>query len=325
MMSTIIPKKLGAGSLFAKVSRPPWLWSGLGALVLWVAIGAIAQRGMFATLQGTIQSGSFLVLAGVGQLLVISAGTGNIDLSIPGVMTLSSITALTVANGDNSRAWIGVGAGVIVGLAVAMLNIVSIFLVGIPPIVSTLATGLIVQSAVLGVSSTLNAPVPQVLSDFASARIYGVPLVAVVIAVITIVAAIVLHRGVYGRHLLAFGQSPEAAERTGIAGARVAAGAYLASGAFAALAGIFLAAFTGPSLSLGDPYLLTTVAVVVLGGSLIQGGRSTVMGLWTAMIMLNLILTLVYVMHWSVAIQDIFEGAVIVIVLILAGGARRAT
>lgn len=323
MMSTTVSRKVGPTALWGKITHLPWLWSGVGALVLWVAIGAIAQRGMFATLQGTIQSGSFLVLAGLGQLLVISAGTGNIDLSIPGVMTLSSLTALTVADGDNSKVWLGVVVGIAVGLLVAILNIIAIFVVGIPPIVSTLATGLIVQSAVLGVAATLNAPVPQVLSGIASARVAGIPVVAVLIAVITVGAAIVLHRGIYGRHLMAFGQSEKAAERTGIAGVRVAALAYLASGMFAALSGILLAAFTGPSLSLGDPYLLTTVAVVVLGGSLIQGGRSTVMGLWTAMIMLNLILTLVYVMHWSVAVQDIFEGAVIVVVLILAGGARR--
>lgn len=57
-------------------------------------------------------------------------------------------------------------------------------------------------------------------------------------------------------------------------------------------------------------------------GSLIQGGRSTVAGLWTAMVMLNLIVTLVFVLKWNVAVRDVFQGVVIMAVLIVAGGER---
>jgi len=305
------------------LDRIPWVWSGLGATVLWITVGLVAQRGMFATLQGTLQVGAFLVLAGIGQLFVIATGNGNIDLSIPNVMTLGSLVALSVAQGSDDRVLVGVAAGIGAGLLVGLVNIITIFLLGVPPIVATLASSLLAQSAILIRATGHNALAPEALRDITSGYLFGLPTIAILVCAISVLAAVILQRGRFGRQVFALGQSLRATERTGLPAIRTAALCYLLSSGLAALAGILLAAFTGPSISLGTPYLLTSVAIVVLGGSLISGGRATVAGLWTAMVMLNLIITLVYVLQWSVAIQDIFEGLVILGVLTLAGGARR--
>ncbi len=306
-----------------ELSRVPWIWSALGAFALWIIAGAIARRGMVATLQGNTQIGAFLVLAGIGQMLVIAAGNGNIDLSIPNVMTLSSLVALAVINGQNGRIAVGILAGVGVGLLVGLVNVVTIFGLRVPPIVATLASGLLAQSAVLIRATSFNTSAPSALRNLTNDRVVGIPVIAAIVAAISLIVAVVLHRSRFGRSLFAVGQSLRAADRTGIHSTRTTATCYLLSSLFAGLAGILLASFTGPSISLGTPYLLTTVAVVVLGGSPIAGGRATVSGLWTAMLMLNLIITLVYVAHWSVAVQDVFEGLVIIGVLSLAGTGRR--
>lgn len=306
-----------------RIERMPWVWAGLGALVLWVGIGVIAGRGMFGTMEATLQVGSFLVLVGTGQLLVVATGNGNIDLSIPGVMTLSSLVAMGAAQASDDRILIGVTIGLAAGLALGVINVVFIFVLGIPPIVATLATGLLAQTAILLQATRLATAAPPGLKEIASGTFLGLPTMIYIAAALTGLVAFFLHKGVFGRQVFALGQSAKATLRSGLPTNRTAISVYLLSALFAGIAGILLAGFTGPSISLGTPYLLTSVAVVVLGGSLISGGKATVAGLWTAMVMLNLIITLVFVLKWNVAVRDIFTGLVIIAVLILAGGKRR--
>jgi ribose transport system permease protein len=77
-----------------------------------------------------------------------------------------------------------------------------------------------------------------------------------------------------------------------------------------------------PAIGIGDPYLLLTVAVVVLGGSSIMGGRPTALGVVIASVMLNVMLTLFYTLHMSIAVQDMAEG--LLIIAALAGGGERS-
>ncbi|GJM36825.1 MAG: ABC transporter permease [Acidimicrobiales bacterium] len=311
------------GRLAAATEKAPWIWAGLGATGLWVGLGVVAGRGMLDTMEATLQVGSFLVLVGIGQLLVISTGNGNIDLSIPSVMTLSSLVALSTADGADDRIIIGLLAGLGAGLAVGIVNVFIIFVLRIPPIVATLASGLFAQSAILRRATSSTVAAPPRLREFASGDFVGLPKMALLTLGFSVLAAVVLHRGVFGRHVFALGQNKAATSRAGLPTTRTAAICFLLSSQFAALSGILLASYTGPTISLGTPYLLTSIAVVVLGGSLISGGRSTVAGLWTAMVMLNLIVTLVFVMQWNVAIRDIFQGLVIMGVLTAAGGKQR--
>jgi ribose transport system permease protein len=99
---------------------------------------------------------------------------------------------------------------------------------------------------------------------------------------------------------------------------------YLLCGLLAALAGILLGAYVTPSLDLGNPYLLDSIAAVVIGGTLIAGGRSFVAGVWGGALFLILLVTLLNVLHINAAVQDIVKGILIICVLALAGaGASR--
>jgi ribose transport system permease protein len=99
----------------------------------------------------------------------------------------------------------------------------------------------------------------------------------------------------------------------------VIARAYLASGVLAAIGGVLLGAYTGVALGMGDAYLLTSIIIVVLGGSLIAGGRSNIPGIWGGALFLSLLVTLLNVLQLSAAYQDIAEGAVIIAVLAIGG------
>jgi ribose transport system permease protein len=305
--------------------RRPWVWSALGALAVWAALSIISGRGVLTSLEAAFELGAFLALIGLGQLFVITSGNGNIDLSLPNIITLSGYIGVGAMGGLHGSVARGVLLGLGVGIAVAIANVAAIMVLGIPPIVATLSVGLLVQSFVLSEASNFNGQAPNGAHAFMTDRLVGgIPLIGVLAVLATVVGAVLLHRTKFGREVQAVGQNLAAAKLSGIRVTRVVVGCYLISGFLAAVVGVGLSVFTGPSPTLGDPYLLESVGVVVLGGSLIAGGQSNISGVWGAAFFLNLVITLCLVLHLSVALQYVVEGILIIAVLSLAGGKRWA-
>lgn len=304
----------------------PWAWSFAAAAVVWVVTYLETSRGLLGNLTGASLVASFLVLVGIGQLFVITTGNGNIDLSIPNAMTLAGYYALTVMDGRDDMLLAGLAVGLLVGLVVGVANVIAIFLLQIPPIVGTLAVGFIVQSASFVKSNSFSADPSPALSAFVHASVLGVPVLALTAVAVALLAGLLLKRTVYGRAVQAVGQSLRAAHLSGVRVRRTVALAYLLSGVLAGLAGVLLAADSGGvQLDIATPYLLNSIAVVVLGGSLIAGGRSFVSGVWGAALLLTLLLTLLTVLNIPVATQNVIKGLLIVAVLSLAGGKARET
>jgi ribose transport system permease protein len=126
----------------------------------------------------------------------------------------------------------------------------------------------------------------------------------------------------FGKSLAALGQNLEAARLAGIDVNRVQVIAYVMSGVLAAFGGILISARVGGAfLGLGDPYLLETVGSVVVGGTLIMGGRAVPLGTLFGSLFLVLLVTAMQVAHMRIGGQFIAEGALIILVLFLA--ARR--
>jgi ribose transport system permease protein len=302
----------------------PWLWSFLGATAIWIAIGLVAGRGYGGTLTSAIALAPFLVLVGVGQMFVITAGYGSIDLSVPYVMTLTGFISVGIMNGGHGSLLVGLLAAIGAGLVVAVVNVLAIELLSIPPIVATLASGLMVQSWAAVRAGSFNAVVDPGLHNFVIRQWGPIPELAVFTLGFAVLAGFLLHRTPWGRGLQAIGQSRRAANLAGIRINLVLAAAFLISGTLAGLSGALLAAYATPSLGIGDPYLLDSIAVVVIGGSLIQGGRSNTPGVWGGTMFLVLLVTLLGVLNINAATQNIVKGGLIILVLVLAGS-RKAT
>ena len=150
------------------------------------------------------------------------------------------------------------------------------------------------------------------------------PVLAVLTALLTCAAGIVLQRTIYGRSVLAVGQNARAARLAGIRVERTRALTYCLSGVSgAALTGALLAGyFGGASIDIGNEYLLASVAIVVLGGTSVSGGKAQVPGLWGAALFLTLLLTVLDSFGLSASFRLIFTGAAIVAVITMAGGPR---
>jgi ribose transport system permease protein len=312
---------------FAQANR--WIWAALAVALLWVLLAAVSGRWSVASLSGIVLSASFLTCVSLGQMLVVTTGRGNIDLSVAGVLTQSAFLALVVVQGQDARIWLGVLAAFGLGAGVGLLNAALVIWLRIPAIIATLATGYILASATLMTNAANFGPraVAPGLRWLASGKVGGVPVFALVTLALVILVALVLRHTVYGRRLSAIGQSRDAARLAGMPVNRVLIVAFVASSVFAALTGLVLGAYVGGAfLEMGQRYLLQSVAAVVLGGTLIAGGHGTALGTWFAAILLILMVTIMQILSLPRGTQDLLQGMVVILVLALAarGPSRRA-
>ena len=318
------------------VFAQPWIWSYLGALLVWLA-AIVFTRGYGAG--GMITAGLalavFSVITGVAQMFVITLGPGNVDLSLPANIGLASAVAMKVMGGSDSMIIVGLLAALLSGSCIGTVNYLLIWLLRIPPIIATLSASFIIQSIGISYGRGLQIKPPPGFAEFTtkellcrfpgSAQFVAIPYLAIGTVVFTIGAAVLLHRTIFGRSVLAIGQNPRAAWLAGIPVERIRCVTYVLSGALGGICGALLAGyFRGSSLEIGDEYLLTSIALVVIGGTSVSGGRANVVGLWGAGLFLVLLLTMLNTFGVSAGIRFLVTGLVIIGVIIAAGGQKAA-
>ena len=308
----------------AKIGAKPWIWSFVGALVVWLAAIAFTRGyGASGMVTAALSLAVFSVIVGVGQMFVITLGPGNVDLSLPANIGLASAVAMKVMDGSDSMVAVGILAAVASGLAIGICNYLLIWALRIPPIIATLSMSFIIQSVDISYGRGLQIKPPPEFADFITLQIFGVPILAIATALLTIVAAIVLHRTIYGRSVLAIGQNIRAAWLAGIPVGRIRFATYALCAALGGLNGALLAGyFRGASVDIGNEYLLTSIAVVVIGGTSVAGGKANVPGLWGAALFLVLLLTMLNTFGVSAGVRLVTTGLIIIAVITIAGGEK---
>lgn len=306
------------------MSVKPWVWAWLAAALAFAATLVLTSgRGAGELAYAALSFGAFAAIVGMGQMLVITLGPGNVDLSIPATMTLAGTLALKVMGSDPGTAWLGLIVALGVGLAVGCANFALIWLLRLPPIIATLAASLVYQSVAIWSNRGLRIKPPEGLADFATGRLLGVPNVAWVTLVLAIVVWVLLERAVWGRWLLAAGQNLRAARLAGVPVQAVRAATYVAVAVFASLAGYLLSSFSGgAALNMGAEYLLMSIAVVVIGGSSIAGGNSNVPGVIGASLFMFLVVSMLNSYGAGAGVKSVLTGAII-IAIVIAASTRR--
>ncbi|MFW2541216.1 ABC transporter permease [Primorskyibacter sp. 2E107] len=302
----------------------PWLWSWLAAaLAFALTLGLTSGRGGGELAYAALSFGAFAAIVGLGQMLVITLGPGNVDLSIPATMTLSATLALKSMGSDPGTAVLGLGIALAVGLGAGLANYALIFLLRLPPIIATLAASLIYQSLAIWSNRGLRIKPPEGLADFATGRFIGLPNVAWVALFLAVVVWVILERSVWGRWLLATGQNLRVARLAGVPTEMVRASTYVCVAVFASVAGYLLASFSGgAALNMGQEYLLMSIAVVVIGGSSIAGGNSNVPGVWGAALFMFLVVSMLNSYGAGAGVRNVLTGTII-IAIVIAASTRR--
>ncbi len=310
-----------------RLLRQPWLWAWVGAVAVWAATAAFTGgMGSGQVLSAALTFGAFFVIVALGQMFVVTLGPGNVDLSIPASMTLAGTVAMKTMGGAALMIPVGLALALLVGLVVGVINYSLIRLLRIPPIIATLSSSFIFQSAAIWWNRGLRVKPPAALADFTTAKIAGVPIIAIFVVLLAIAGHVVLTRTIFGRSVLAIGQNMRAAHLAGIAVERVRAATYIMCAVLAGLCGFLLAAFSGgAALNMGEEYLLNSIAVVVIGGTSVAGGFANVPGLWGAALFLFLLVTMLNTFGAGAGIRMVLTGLIIIGVIVAASGSRRET
>ena len=306
---------LGINRLLAQ----PWFYASAGTILVWfVIVGHSQGAGGGAVVSAALNYSVFFAVVGLGQMLVMASGAGNIDLSIPANITLAAYLSTGQMMGSDSGLVAGIVAGLAGGIAIGAANAFLILAFRIPPMVATLASGLVVESFTFVYSRISVAKPSPLLADFTTERFAGVPYVTLAAIFASVALIVVLRRSLFGRSLFACGQNETAAWLSGVNVRRTRVAAYVLCGAFTSLAGILFAGFTGgPSLNMGSEFLLSSIAVVVIGGTNVAGGQASVLGTWSASLFLFLLLSMLNVLQVGPGLRNVITGVLIIAVLAL--------
>lgn len=301
---------------------PPVL-TAFGCILLLLLLGSLYSSN-FLSLEYLLQQlkvASFLGVIAAGMMLVILLG--QIDLSVPWVMTMGAMMACAAAGFGTSGTILAIPFGIFCGMVFGLLNGFGVAYMRIPSMIVTLATNVVAQGLMVlytgGFSPQDSAPTAMrwLATGFI---IPGVPNAILVWAAVSAAMVFLLTRTTFGRSVYGIGNSERAAYLSGIDTRRVIMIAFAISGALSAFGGVLLAGYASKAAqAMGDAYLLPSIAAVVLGGTSILGGRGSYLGTVAGVILITLLQSILSVMQMPEAGRQIVYGIVIVAMLLLYG------
>jgi ribose transport system permease protein len=252
-------------------------------------------------------------LATAGMTVVVLAG--GIDLSIAAMMAVASVTAARLMQGaGDGEAALAVVAVLALGIGMGALNGALIVLTRVPDIVVTLAMLYVWQGTALLI---LNAPGGGA-ADWLRGLIVGgfpadgLPKALVFLAVVVVAIWLPVSSAKLGLRIYAVGSDRLAAFRSGVPVGQTRIAAYAICGLFAALGGLSVTMATGIGEPIPGPYLLASVAAVVLGGVALKGGVGGLLGPILAVFVLRLVRMDLTLLNVDPNVTTIIEGAIMV-------------
>lgn len=283
-----------------------------------LAVGAVAVaaggKNLFSTanLVDMLTRTSLTGFLAIGMTLVILCR--SLDLSVGYTAALSSLVAATTMDGDVGRIPLAVGAVLLVSGLIGAANGTIVAYLKVNPFIATLGTGLIIKGYLDTQYKGPAGDVPAVFQQFGYTRIGFIPVSALVMLALAAAAIWFLRSTRTGHHMYAVGGDTEVARMSGIRTGRVLVAAHVLCAMFAGVAGLLLAARfgTGSAEAYTNLYELDAIAAVVLGGTLLLGGKGGVAGTVAGVLILAVLDTVFNVMQIDPFAKDVLRGAVII-------------
>lgn len=266
---------------------------------------------------------SSLAIVTTGQVFVII--TGGLDLSNGMVITLVTVLAASILNGESTYIVPVIFLCLGVGLLVGLVNGLLIAKLNIPPLIGTLGTfGILKGIAYVYTDGAPKGDVPPVLTFIGNGHVGPIPMAAICAVVFVGIGAVVLRRTLFGRRLFAVGANPRAARLSGVNVERTIILAYVFSGLSASVAGLLVTGYIGTgSLSVGNTYNLDSIAAAVIGGTSLSGGTGSVIGGAGGALFLALVVSLLRFLGLSYSGQLIVQGAILAFAIVAQSRAQR--
>ncbi|MEZ4729810.1 MAG: ABC transporter permease [Caldilineaceae bacterium] len=294
------------------------------SLAILLIVAAVVTPSLYSgnTLFLILRQASQLGIVAIGQTLVILVG--GLDLSVTGVIVLTSVVIAEVGNGQNSLILPGVllalGVGALVGLGNGWL----VTKRNVPPFVATLGMLVLIRGAQLAYTKGIpSGQVPPGMGVL-SAAVGPFPVSFLLWVALTWLLGSLLYAMPYGRRIYALGSNREAARLSGVAVEPLLFSAYVLCSLLAVLAGIVLTGYVGyVDRYLGRGFDLDSITAAVVGGTAFTGGRGNLIGTMAGVLLVQFLSSWLLVLGLDVQVQLIVKGLVVVGAVALYAGFRR--
>ena len=293
------------------------------ALALLVVVGIWTGGERFASVDNTLtilRLASVIGVVSIGMTFVITGG--GIDLSVGAIVALASVWSTTLATqtlAADTHWIVMVGTALLVGAACGLVNGLLIAYGRLAPFIATLA----MLAGARGLAELIAQRRTQLVTerglvDFFGGNVLGIPRLVVIFALVAVAGWVVLNRTTYGRRTLAVGGNPEAARLAGIGVQRHIASLYVLLGTTCGLAAVMLVARTTTgSATNGTLYELDAIAAVVIGGTLLSGGRGTIVGTVLGVLIFTTLTNVFTLNDLDTSTQAVAKGVIIVAAVLL--------
>jgi ribose transport system permease protein len=304
----------------------PIVLAVVGCIIALLLIGSFYSANFLSPeyLLQQLQVASFLGIIAAGLMLIILLG--QIDLSIPWVVSIGGMMSTAIAGWGHLGPTLAIPFGIACGLCAGLVNGIGVAYLRVPSMIFTLGTNVLAQGLMI-VHTSGAAPQDQAtpaMHILAVGRtIFGVPNALWIWALVGFIVIFILTRTVLGRRIYAIGNRESATYLSGVDTRLVTLICFAISGSCSALSGVLLAGYsTHAYQAMGDPYLLPAIAAVVLGGTRILGGRGTFLGTVAGVILITLLQSILSVIQMPEAGRQVIYGIVIIAMLLLYGRER---
>lgn len=304
---------------------PAVLVVAIGCGLLLAAGGTILPTFLTAGyLLQQLQIASFLGIIAAGATLVILLG--HIDLSVPAAITAIAIVTTTVAGSqDSTLATLAIPIGLLTGALIGLTNGIGVAFLRLPSMVWTLAMNSMLIGSVVFFTGGFKprGMAPPLSITLSLERSFGIPNTFLFWLVVMAAMFYLLHRTVYGKYLIAMGNSEKAVYLSGIRVRLVTTLTFVVAGVFTAIGAILLTGYANQAYQgMGDPYMLPVITAVVIGGTSIMGGQGGYGGTIVGAIFITLLSSILSVLQMPEAFRQIVFGVIILAMLLIRGYKR---
>ena len=293
------------------------------ALLLLCIVGAVSAGDRFTSHENVLtilRLAATIGVVSVGMTFVIIGG--GIDLSVGAIVALSSVwcTTLATQNMAEDTSWLVMAfTALVVGAGCGLVNGLVISYGRVAPFMATLA----MLASARGLAEIISDRKTQIVkvpdfADFFSTKLLGIDVQVWLFALVAVVGWVLLNRTTFGRRTVAVGGNPEAARLAGINVKRHTIYLYVLVGVCCGIAAIMLVARTTTGSSThGMLYELDAIAAVVIGGTLLTGGRGTIVGTIFGVLIFTTLTNIFTLNNRSISEQSLLKGVIIVAAVLL--------
>jgi ribose transport system permease protein len=285
------------------------------AVVIVIGAYALATSGDFrstANLTNLSRQMVVLGLASMAQFVVVLVR--GVDLSIAASVRLAAIVAAILMDGSDARFVVAAFAAIGVSAVIGVVNGFIVTTLKVVPFIATLGTGAIVSGLALYMARTPTGRSSPWWQDLYGRTVGPIPVLVLLSGVVATGLWILLAHTRWGRHVYAVGGDPHVARLSGLRPDRVTVSAYILAGSLAGVAGLVLIGGTGVGDSSAASGLeFESLAVVVIGGASLAGGRGRLIGVFGGVVLFSMLGNVFNLLDVEVWYQQLVRGAVILV------------